>query len=136
MIYALDTNALIGLQKLNKVVQKRYDAALRQGDIVVVASVVRFEARIELANPLYQRRLERLDALLDRHATLDLGAQAVDIAVGIYEALRPEGTLIDTADLLIAATVMRHGATLVTHNTKHFNRIPGLLVTDWQQENP
>ena len=34
-------------------------------------------------------------------------------------------------DLLIAATALEHGATLVTNNVREFARVPGLMVEDW-----
>ena len=35
------------------------------------------------------------------------------------------------ADLFIAAIALSHGATLVTGNHKHYERIPGLVGEDW-----
>ena len=40
--------------------------------------------------------------------------------------LRRDGNLIGYMDLLIAATAITHDLTLVTRNTRHFERIPGL----------
>jgi len=34
-------------------------------------------------------------------------------------------------DLSIAATVLVHGLTLVTHNTQDFTNVPGLAMVDW-----
>lgn len=34
-------------------------------------------------------------------------------------------------DLMIAATALAHGLTVVTHNLGEFQRIDGLLVEDW-----
>jgi predicted nucleic acid-binding protein len=34
-------------------------------------------------------------------------------------------------DLLIAATALVHDLTLVTHNTKDYQAIPGVRLTDW-----
>lgn len=34
-------------------------------------------------------------------------------------------------DTLIAGTALTHSAILVTHNTKEFKRIKGLLIQDW-----
>jgi tRNA(fMet)-specific endonuclease VapC len=53
-----------------------------------------------------------------------------------YGALRSDlerrGQMIGTMDLLIAAQALRLGATIVTHNTREFSRVPGLKVEDWQ----
>ena len=38
---------------------------------------------------------------------------------------------IHDLDLQIASIALSHGLPLVTHNTAHFNRIPGLVLVDW-----
>ena len=42
------------------------------------------------------------------------------------------GRRVDDADMIIAATAMRHGALLVTGNTRHFSRFDGLEIEDWR----
>lgn len=37
----------------------------------------------------------------------------------------------DDADLLIAAVALSRGATLVTGNRRHYERIPGIVLEDW-----
>ena len=44
---------------------------------------------------------------------------------------RLQGTPMDYADALIAATALAHGLTLATRNTRHFGAIPGLTVENW-----
>lgn len=44
--------------------------------------------------------------------------------------LRREGRLIDDLDLLIGATSKYYGVTLVTDNTKHFDRM-GIKLENW-----
>lgn len=44
--------------------------------------------------------------------------------------LRGKGQLIGDPDLLIAATALYYDLTLLTHNTRHFSRIPDLRVED------
>ena len=46
-------------------------------------------------------------------------------------ALELRGTPIGPYDVLIAGHALRHGATLVTANTREFSRVPGLMVEDW-----
>ena len=47
--------------------------------------------------------------------------------------LERRGELIGPFDLLIAAQALRLGATIVTHNLREFQRVPGLKVVDWQE---
>ena len=42
------------------------------------------------------------------------------------------GRRVDDADVIVAATAMRHGALLVTGNTRHFSRFDGLEIEDWR----
>ena len=44
------------------------------------------------------------------------------------------GTPIGPNDLMIAATARAHDATLVTNNTREFDRIAGLRVVDWEAD--
>lgn len=132
----LDINVLIAFQKRNRQVLAQYERALERDEVLAVPALVPYEARKELLNPLYARRLTVLDGLLSLHPTLDLDAETTDIAAILFENLRAGGNLIEDADLIIAATALRHRATLVTHNIRHFDRIPGLSLTDWQQEDP
>lgn len=48
-------------------------------------------------------------------------------------SLRQNGTPIDHMDLFVASVALHHNMTLVSHNTKHFARINGLKLTDWQK---
>lgn len=41
------------------------------------------------------------------------------------------GTPIGAYDVMIAAQGVSRGLTVVTHNTKEFSRIPGLILEDW-----
>jgi tRNA(fMet)-specific endonuclease VapC len=42
--------------------------------------------------------------------------------------LRRQGQIISDPDILIAATALHHGLTLVTRNLRHFQRIPDLQL--------
>ena len=45
--------------------------------------------------------------------------------------LLDQGRPVPGMDLLIAATALAHGLTVVTHNTRDFAIVPGLTVADW-----
>ncbi|MDV6373757.1 PIN domain-containing protein [Deinococcus arenicola] len=134
MTLALDTNILIAIQKKESVADQHYRTAVAAAEVLAVPAVVLYEVRRSLLKPEYSRRLVVLDGLLAHLPILDFDREAADIAALLHHQLRGAGTLIDDADLLIAATALRHGATLVTRNTNHFQRISGLHLADWRQE--
>ena len=45
--------------------------------------------------------------------------------------LQKQGTPIGTMDMLIAASALSEGMTLVTNNTREFERIPDLSLENW-----
>jgi tRNA(fMet)-specific endonuclease VapC len=49
----------------------------------------------------------------------------------IKAVLRRQGNLIEDFDLLLAATALVNGLTLITNNTAHFERIAGLTIDNW-----
>ncbi len=58
-----------------------------------------------------------------------------EIAAEVYGrlevGLRRGGIVVDTPDLIIASVALAHDLTLVTHNVRHFQPVPGLRVEDW-----
>ena len=53
----------------------------------------------------------------------------------VYGRLRADmerkGTPLTEPDLRIASIAMHHGLIVITGNSKHFSRVPGLKVEDW-----
>ena len=62
----------------------------------------------------------------DEHAAEEYGK--------IKAELERKGTPIGPMDTLIAGHAKSRGLILVTNNTKEFNRVAGLTVEDWAQE--
>jgi len=54
----------------------------------------------------------------------------------IHAALERGGTPIGVNDLHIAAHARSEGLTLVTHNTREFERVGGLQIEDWAFDTP
>jgi len=77
------------------------------------------------------RRLVTLQTLLQEVVVVDV-SPAVSRTFGELQAARLDrGRPIPEMDLLIAATALVFNLTLVTHNTKDYEDIPGLAITDW-----
>jgi tRNA(fMet)-specific endonuclease VapC len=81
------------------------------------------------------RRSRKLHALID-HFIRPLTVAPFDSAAAdrfgpVAAALAHAGAPIGGFDTLIAAHAIRLGLTLVTNNTKHFERVAGLRTENW-----
>jgi tRNA(fMet)-specific endonuclease VapC len=75
--------------------------------------------------------LAQVDVLLEGMAILPFGTAAARRHGELKDILRRAGTPLAELDLQIASIALSRGLPLVTHNTAHFNRIPGLVLVDW-----
>jgi tRNA(fMet)-specific endonuclease VapC len=73
----------------------------------------------------------RLDKLLAAIATLPLEPDVASHYGHIRAHLETQGTPIGGNDLWIAAHALAQDLTLITHNLREFERVPGLRVESW-----
>ena len=122
-MYLIDTNVLSALRKRERNPEvTRWIADQRDTDlylsVVSIGEIERGLAAVEGRDPAFAARLEDwLDAVLRHYGNRIL---PVDLPVA-----RRWGRLSQQAgnadpDLLIAATALEHGLTVVTRNTRHF----------------
>lgn len=74
---------------------------------------------------IYERFRDRFAVMIYIQITTQIWERATQLAW----ALDRRGTTLPAQDLLIGATALQAGATVLTHD-KHFQDIPGLNVTD------
>lgn len=132
MKYLLDTNVCIGY--LNgtspRIVQQLERLAPNQ---VFLSSIVKVEL---LYGALRSKRTEavlaRLREFFAPFPCLPLDDAGAEVAARIRATLADRGTPIGPNDLLIAATALANGLTLVSHNVREFERVEGLELEDWE----
>ncbi len=130
----LDTNVVIAVLKRSSVaVRKRLCAAVIGGTKVCISSIVVFELSFGAGrSSREQYNKNRLaDFLSGDIETLHFDDEDAFLAGSLRAKLANAGTPIGLYDILIAGQALRHGATLVTANTREFARVPGLKVEDW-----
>jgi tRNA(fMet)-specific endonuclease VapC len=69
--------------------------------------------------------------LLQDVAVLDFDSACAEQFGKIRGPFLQQGIQLATADLMIASVALVHNRTLVTHNTRDFQHIPGLRLDDW-----
>jgi len=132
VIYTLDTNALTALLLGRGGFGKRFEDVLSKGHVLTLNAVSYYELKRGLTLPRFSRRLSQFETFLTQYESLPMNTEALDVAVGIYQTLRADGTLLEDADIFMAAIAIAHDATLVTRNLKHFERIDGLKLETWE----
>ena len=135
MTYLLDTNAVSALMKGDEAFVERLascapaDLAIPQPVIAELAYGIERLPRSRRRSAL-QARFELICSEVPRAEWTD----EVSHAYGrIKAALERRGKRIEDFDAAIAAHALAARATLVTANTDHMNRVPGLHLEDWSR---
>lgn len=132
--YLLDTNVVIDLFHHNDVVVQNIQ---RVGKSACAISVITL---LELYRGAYSLNTE--ERKQEELAKIQLVANAFDVIPVSVEAdsyarewkqLRDLGTPVDDFDLIIGTTALDNGLILVSNNTRHMQRISGLLLEDWRK---
>lgn len=133
MRYLLDTNICIYL------IRQRPPQALAQfrqhsPQDVAISTITLFELEYGVEKSQYrQRSQDALTKFLLPLNLLDLDRFAAADAAVIRAELEKKGLPIGPYDLLIAGLARSQNMTLVTNNTKEFERVDGLLLKNWAQ---
>ena len=131
MKYLLDTTVLISM------IKDQHDARRKIENNGFVNCAVSEITLGELIYGAYKGGYERhkgeSDFVKDVFKILPIGG-SLDTYARLRSELESKGIRLDNFDLLIAATAIDTNRTLVTHNTRQFERIPGLKLTDWEQD--
>lgn len=134
MRYLLDTNVCV-VYLNGRSASVREQLLATPVEEIAVCSVVKaelFYGACRSNNP--KRTLERQQAFLARFVSLPFEDEAALLAGQIRAKLASAGTPIGSYDLQIAAIALTNNLTLVTHNTREFERVDGLQIEDWEVE--
>lgn len=132
-MYLLDTNILSELVKkspntnLMEALRRTSPETLSTSCICVME--LRHGAVRTPASKTLWNRIE--SQILARVSVLDVRTEDAILAGDLLAHLWSVGRPIETEDVLIGASALARGLTVVTHNVSHFRRIPGLKVEDW-----
>jgi tRNA(fMet)-specific endonuclease VapC len=78
------------------------------------------------------RQLERFADFCRHSDLLPVTYAVLDLAAELWAEGRKRGIIVEDSDLIIAATALSHGRTLVTSNPRHFDWIDGITTQNWR----
>lgn len=130
MIYLLDTNAcseyLRGRRPITLRVRQQFGGCSLSSVTAAELFVWAFRAK---SSDRWLTAIENFLAGIPHHdVTLDISR----LSGSLRAARLDQGQQAPLQDMLIAATALVHGLTLVSHNVADFQGIPGLRIEDWQ----
>jgi tRNA(fMet)-specific endonuclease VapC len=131
-LYLLDTNILSYFIKgINPALTRRMAQAM-QAQTIVTSVICRAELRYGLGLMAHDdKRRAPVDLLLLELPALPWTTAAADSYGEIKALLKRQGFPIGEMDTQIAAHALAEDLILVTHNTRHFDKVPGLKLEDW-----
>lgn len=131
MLYVLDTDTCSYLIRGASVT---LDARIAKAEpqSLAISAVTRGELMFGLEKRGKPPALSRLViGFLERMAVMPWDASAADQFARLRAVLERSGTPIGVMDTMIAGHALALGATLVTNNQKHFQKVAGLKMENW-----
>lgn len=135
MNYLLDTNAFVDHMRNGPASKVTIRLLATPASSVYLCSVVLAElvfgaVRSGVAQEANNRT--KISGLVRVFPSLPFDHHAAEEYGKLRAMLMKIGTPIGPNHLLITAIALAHGATIVTHNTTEFSRVPNLIVEDWR----
>lgn len=131
-MYLLDTDIIIYSLKGNAAVQENLR---RHRNASLCVSVI---SLMELYYGAYKS--QRVESNLAKVKTIEktlkaiqAGEEVVELFGMLKSKLEAKGQPADDFDLVIASTALAHNLILVTNNTRHFQKVEGLRLENWNQ---
>jgi tRNA(fMet)-specific endonuclease VapC len=134
--YLLDTNICIYIAKHNPPAVRDQFARHTANELamsVVTLGELRFGAEKSQLRDKAMAVIQQLEALIPPQALPEAAGEHYG---QIRALLQREGRTIGNNDLWLAAHARAEGWILVTNNTREFNRVPGLQVENWSENEP
>ena len=131
MDYLLDTNIISFALKNNPIIKKKLKQLESQKNFPYISCISYFEIKRGLLAVKATKQIQNFEELCQDYEIIFLDDLAIlEKAAEIHANLRLRGLPIQTEDILIAATAMIKGLTVVS-NDSDFLRIEGLSLENW-----
>ena len=129
-MYLLDTDTLIYFLKCNESVVKNFKDHTNMPKAISVITYGELVYGAEKSESVSQN-IAKVHQLAEIYPIIDVTRSVTDSFGEIKAYLSNSGITVDDFDLLIGCTALTLNYTIVTNNTKHYQKIPGLQVANW-----
>ena len=123
----LDTDVIIDFLKNKPYAVKAIDELKRKEEILTTSITV-FELLKGIVRLEDEEEKIKTFQFLGNVRILNFDIVASKKAASVFESLRKEGNVMDTLDLMIASIALANNTSILTKNTKHFERVKELKL--------
>ena len=131
--YLIDTDWVVHYFKGRQAIVRRLDALENDSVAISVATLAELYDGLYGAHDPRKREVDLQD-FLQWVTVLGFDEETCRLFGKERSRLRQAGNLPGDMDLLIGATALRHGLTVLTNNSNHFGRIEGLRIESLASE--
>jgi tRNA(fMet)-specific endonuclease VapC len=133
MSYLIDTDIIIYSLKGNTTVHNHF---LKNQNIPKAISVITYGELLFGAkkSKSVEKNLAVVYRIKELFPIIEIDKAVVETFSEIKVKIQQTGNVVDDMDLLIASTALTMNYTLVTNNEKHFDKIKGLKMENWNEE--
>lgn len=133
MAVLIDTSILIAYERGQLDVAARVTGRHAEEAFLSVISASELLHGVQRASDpaIRARRLAFVEAILTRFPVLDIDLEVARTHATLWSSLAQRGEMIGVHDSWIAATCIARNLTLITANTREFDRVPGLGIENW-----
>ena len=129
-MFLLHTDTVIYIMKGNANVQKNLRQHINDSISISVTTLMELYYGAYKSEKI-SANLVKIKTLEQSIETISIGLESTEIFGLLRAQLEASGNRLDDFDLIIASCAMANNLTLVTNNTKHFERIDGLKLENW-----
>lgn len=131
-MYLIDTDILISIFKGKADIQERvYRVGISQCRMSAISEAELLVGAYKMGKQSEFNDIQTLKKII---LPIPISDAIIEQYARLRVTLEAKGLRIEDMDLFIAATALANDYTLVTHNTRHFSRIPGLKLEDWIED--
>ena len=127
----LDTNIISYYFNSNEIIKERLLETIDNDENICTTVINVYEILKGLKWRNNKNKENQFWEFLSNLHVFSIDDDVINIASDIYSNLRKAGKTIGDADILIAAIVIKNNGILVTNNTKHYEDIVQLKLTNW-----
>lgn len=132
-MYLLDTDILIYALKGDRTVVENFTQHANDPKAISVVSYGELVFGAQKSQRITEN-LAKVHRLKEIFPVIDITPSIMETFGMIKADLQQSGLSVDDFDLIIGATAITLGYSIVSNNERHFKKIPGLSVANWAQD--